>query len=56
MLKLKQLKAAKRQTRRKELFSGTALVFLLLSASWQGIVNTPIDQASWSLPKYVGIL
>jgi len=46
------LKAAKRQTRQKKLFGGTVLVLLLLSASWQGIVNAPIDQASWSLPKY----
>jgi len=38
------------------LFGGTALVLLLLSASWQGIVKAPIDQASWSLPKYAGIL
>jgi len=43
MLKLKRLKAAKRRTGRKELFSGTALVLLLLCTSWQGIFNVPID-------------
>ena len=38
--------SSKCQTRQKELFSSTVLMFLLLSASWQGIVNAPIDQTS----------
>ena len=54
MLKLKRLKAAKPRTeRRGRRGISLALVFLLVGASWQGIVNAPIQRTSWSLPKYV---
>ena len=43
----------KRQTRSKKLYVSIALVFLLVGASWQRIVDAPIEQTSWSLPKYV---
>ena len=52
-LKLKQLKAPKRRTRQKKLYNSIALMFLLVGASWQGIINAPIEQTSWSLSKYV---
>ena len=32
-----------------------ALVFLLMGASWQGIVNAHIERNTWSLPKYAAV-
>ena len=56
MLKLSRLKAAKQRTRQKKLYNGIVLVFLLVGASWQGIVNPPIEQTSWSLRTKVHTL
>ena len=39
--------------RQKKLCNSIALVFLLVGASWQGIVDAAIERTSWRLPKYV---
>ena len=49
MLKLRRLKAKQRRTNRKP-YNTMALVVLFVGASWQGIINAPIESNIWSLP------
>ena len=52
MLKLRRQKAKPWRTSQRKPYNTMALVFLLVGASWQGIVNAPIERNTWSLPKY----
>ena len=50
MANLKRLKA-KRWARQRKLSNDPAMLVLLVIAAWQGFVNSPIEQITWSLPK-----